>query len=138
MADVALRDMLRWLDGEEVGDQEAGDDGDEVKTLIIMMIIKCTMHNPTSAVDSSRHSLISLGTASAQAGIQRDTNWVRDRIAIFDATNSTDKQRQWLLEECTSPAKRSNKPTGMVFIESICDDEELLEQNFHFKVWCCY
>jgi hypothetical protein len=57
-----------------------------------------------------------------------------DRIAIFDATNSTNKRRQWILEECTSPAKRPGKPTGCVFVESICDDEELLMENFRFKI----
>lgn len=57
-----------------------------------------------------------------------------DRIAIFDATNSTNKRRQWILEECTSPAKRPGKPTGCVFVESICDDEELIMENFRFKI----
>lgn len=55
-------------------------------------------------------------------------------LAIFDATNSTVKRRQWILEECTSPEKRPGKPTGVVFVESVCDDEALLEENFRFKV----
>ncbi len=58
----------------------------------------------------------------------------RSRIAIFDATNSTNERRQWVLEECTSPEKRGDKITGCVFVESVCDDEELLEENFRFKV----
>jgi 6-phosphofructo-2-kinase/fructose-2,6-biphosphatase 1 len=57
-----------------------------------------------------------------------------DRIAIFDATNSTDKRRQWILDMCTSPARRPGKPTGCVFVESICDDQELIMENFRFKV----
>lgn len=57
-----------------------------------------------------------------------------DRIAIYDATNSTDKRRRWILDECTSRAKRPGKPTGCIFVESICDDEELLNENFRFKV----
>ncbi len=58
----------------------------------------------------------------------------QSRIAIFDATNSTNQRRQWVLEECTSPLKRGGKVTGCVFVESVCDDEELLEENFRFKV----
>ncbi|EEC51418.1 predicted protein, partial [Phaeodactylum tricornutum CCAP 1055/1] len=57
-----------------------------------------------------------------------------ERIAIFDATNSTDKRRKWLLQECTSPDKRPGKPTGVVFVESICDDQELLEENYRYKI----
>jgi hypothetical protein len=54
-----------------------------------------------------------------------------DRIlAIFDATNSTNAT----LDEITSPSKRVGKATGVVFVESICDNEELLRQNSKFKV----
>ena len=59
----------------------------------------------------------------------------RERIAIFDATNSTNARRQWILDMCTNPEKRGeDKPTGCVFIESICDDEELLMENYLDKV----
>lgn len=58
----------------------------------------------------------------------------RSRVAIFDATNSTEARRNWVLEQCTSPSKRGEKVTGLVFVESVCDDEELLEENFRFKV----
>lgn len=98
VAEVALRDMLDWLDDEESDEDRIlrGDSG--------------------------------FTNASDEEGR------FRDRIAIFDATNSTVKRRQWILEECTSPEKRPDKPTGVVFVESICDDEDLLEENFHFKV----
>jgi broad specificity phosphatase PhoE len=58
----------------------------------------------------------------------------RSRIAIFDATNSTQERRRWVLEECTSATKRKDKITGCIFVESVCDDQELLEENFRFKV----
>jgi 6-phosphofructo-2-kinase/fructose-2,6-biphosphatase 2 len=99
VADIALRDMLDWLD----------DDDDEGEARMFRG-------------DSG------LTTASDEAGSSRD------RIAIYDATNSTVKRRNWILEECTSPEKRPDKPTGVVFVESICDDEDLLEENFRFKV----
>ena len=59
---------------------------------------------------------------------------VSQKIAIFDATNSTEQRRQWVLEQCTSPEKRGDKKTGVVFVESICTDQELLEENYRFKV----
>jgi len=59
---------------------------------------------------------------------------VSSRIAIFDATNSTIERRQWVLQEATDPIKRKGKKTGCVFVESICTDQELLEENFRFKV----
>jgi len=93
-ADLALKDMLNWLD--EVGEEEE-------------LYMSNTPHSPRRAV-------------------------ARERTAIFDATNSTKARRKWILEECTSIEKRADKPTGIVFVETICDDEELLEENFRFKV----
>lgn len=55
----------------------------------------------------------------------------KDRVAIFDATNSTKARRDWVLQECTS---NSTKRTGVVFVESICDDKDLLNANFLTKV----
>eukprot|EP00536_Pseudo-nitzschia_multiseries_P012412 jgi/Psemu1/68288/estExt_Genemark1.C_4730024 len=106
VAELALRDMLRWIDGEE----ETDNDG-EGKQL-------------------SSNSSRSVNSRSSNSSVTE----ARDRIAIFDATNSTDKRRRWILEECTNPAKRPGKPTGVVFVESICDDEELLLENFRFKI----
>lgn len=95
VAEIALRDMLKWIDNEQ------DDDSDN---------------------EASVHSFSNINLGQ------------QDRIAIFDATNSTDKRRRWVLEECTDPAKRPGKPTGVVFVESICDDQELLDENFRFKV----
>lgn len=99
VAELALRDMLRWLDAED----DESDDEDRFASA------------STASSTSSSHEQ-------------------RDRIAIFDATNSTDKRRQWLLEECTAPAKRIGKPTGIIFVESLCDDRELLQENYRFKI----
>ncbi|KAL3936849.1 MAG: hypothetical protein SGBAC_007925, partial [Bacillariaceae sp.] len=71
---------------------------------------------------------------SVGSGVSESDYFRQDRIAIFDATNSTNKRRQWILEECTSPEKRPGKPTGCVFVESICDDQELIQENFRFKI----
>ena len=98
VAEVALRDMLAWLDDED------------------------TIGRRVFRNDSG------LTTMSDEEGPSSD------RIAIFDATNSTVTRRTWILQECTSPEKRPGKPTGVVFVESICDDKDLLEENFRFKV----
>lgn len=68
------------------------------------------------------------------AHIAAKASIVTSRIAIFDATNSTRERRKWVLEEATNPANRNGKKTGCVFVESICDDQELLDENFRFKV----
>ena len=102
VAGIALKEMLKWLDGED-------------------------QHTTTRHSSGSGSSL--LPDVFLDAGEHRN-----DRIAIFDATNSTDERRQWILEQCTSPALRKGKPTGVVFVESICDDEELLLQNYTFKI----
>jgi hypothetical protein len=97
VAEMALIDMLKFLDGE---DQE--DAGDSSSAL-----------TGEGFKDGKKHS---------------------DRIAIFDATNSTAKRRAWILDQCTHPLKRAGKPTGVVFVESICDDPDLLRENYKFKV----
>jgi len=53
----------------------------------------------------------------------------KTKVAIFDATNSTADRRKWVLETLTS-----SPGTGVIFVESVCDDAEMLEENFRFKV----
>ena len=103
VAELALLDMLSWLDQEEEEDL-----------------------NGSSHTESfSRQSNIS---ASNRNVLQHG------RVAIFDATNSTVARRNWILEMCTSPKTRKDKPTGVVFVESVCDDKELIEENYRYKV----
>jgi chaperonin cofactor prefoldin len=56
------------------------------------------------------------------------------RIAIFDATNSTKARRNWILQQCDKASEVSGKETGVVFVESICDDKELLTENYNIKI----
>jgi 6-phosphofructo-2-kinase len=81
-----------------------------------------TISDEESAIDSS-------GSSSDEVNFKN-----HERVAIFDATNSTDKRRNWILEQCTSPVLRKGKQTGLVFVESICDDVELLEENYRYKI----
>jgi hypothetical protein len=50
------------------------------------------------------------------------------QIGIFDGTNSTRERRNFLLEELG----KSNLPDHrVVFIESICNDDKIIEKNIH-------
>lgn len=44
-------------------------------------------------------------------------------VAILDATNSTKSRRRWIQERCDSAR------IDTIFVESICDDEELIMSN---------
>lgn len=59
------------------------------------------------------------------------------RVAIFDATNSTKQRRAWILQTCKERDEESGKSTGVVFVESICNDQELLEENMRQKISSC-
>jgi hypothetical protein len=117
-AEVALRDMLRWIDNEE-------DDEDHMHS---------DSFSTGAGVGGGGHSRRASDVSAITSVDVLESKVESDRIAIFDATNSTNKRRSWILEECTSPAKRAGKPTGVVFVESICDDEELLRENYRFKI----
>ena len=54
-----------------------------------------------------------------------------ERVAIFDATNSTKERRDSVLRVISNEARTN---VGVVFLESLCDDIELLEDNFRQKV----
>ena len=108
-AELALKDTLDWL--EEAGeDQEEEDDYSITASASGSLFIGHTSH-------SSR----------------RQTQ----RIAIFDATNSTRARRNWILQQCDEASEVSGKETGVVFVESICDDKELLQENFNVKIQSC-
>lgn len=50
-------------------------------------------------------------------------------MAIFDATNTTKARRRMLTERAAE-----EKNVLLVFIESICDDPEILAQNYKLKL----
>lgn len=59
--------------------------------------------------------------------------WLREadgkgRVAIFDATNTTRSRRQAL---CTRARKEQ---VGLLFVESICDDKDILDRNYDLKL----
>jgi 6-phosphofructo-2-kinase len=135
VAEMALLDMLRWLDEEDDDDNNttANPHHHNHQSTSNLSESGSTAAGggggATAAnLDSTRHSTSSLGAPPK-------FSWKRyERVAIFDATNSTDKRRRWILEMCTAPERRKGKPTGVVFVESLCDDKELLDENYRYKV----
>jgi predicted kinase len=111
-AEVALRDTLEWL-------EDNGSNGDSSLSSLIS--------------DESLSSLDSFTSGHTSHSARRQTQ----RIAIFDATNSTRERRRWILQECAKASEASGKRTGVVFVESICDDKELLAENFNVKISSC-
>lgn len=55
--------------------------------------------------------------------------WQDPRVALFDATNTTVARRATLLAR-----NRKEKNVTMVFVESICDDVEILQRNYQMKL----
>jgi len=59
-------------------------------------------------------------------------------VAILDATNTTRERREKVLERCREAAANergeSAPPLRVVFLESICDDESILEGNYKMKL----
>lgn len=76
----------------------------------------------------------SIGGGVGGGGASSSSSAPKSRVGIFDATNSTKERRDWVLRECNDPVKRAGKPTGVVFVESVCDDDDLMRENFHTKV----
>ena len=137
-------------DETECDDDDNGDDDDVVaqqQRSFSSMNPECLMSerfSPVGRTTNSKRGGTSKGKTLPQ--LDHSTSYIpdivtkeqllkRERIAIFDATNSTNARRQWILDMCTNPEKRGeDKPTGCVFIESICDDEELLMENYLDKI----
>lgn len=57
----------------------------------------------------------------------------KNRTAIFDATNRTRARRKAIIDKVTA-FQHGRRPIGTIFVESICDDEELLLENFRYKI----
>jgi hypothetical protein len=50
-------------------------------------------------------------------------------IAIFDATNTTQERRKWLKDALHAEEQRSSIKFQLVFVEPVCDDEEIIKSN---------
>lgn len=60
----------------------------------------------------------------------RPTTPHHTRVAFFDATNTTQARRQKLLER----NRRESKAVSLIFVESVCDDPNVLQRNYQLKL----
>jgi predicted kinase len=101
-AQVALKDTLEWLEDND----------------------KVFGSSTTSDASSSSSSLSDNNDDAFYYGhTSHSSRRQTQRIAIFDATNSTRARRAWILQQCDEACELSGKQTGVVFVESICDDK---------------
>ena len=65
-------------------------------------------------------------------------DWLRKQqgacVVIFDATNTTRRRRQLLTERCRAESRDSGNDVSIVFVESICDDPNVLSRNYEMKL----
>ena len=65
--------------------------------------------------------------------------WLEDAPAgcaagIFDATNTTVARRRAVIERCARAEKLSSTPLRLVFVESVCNDEQILRHSYRLKL----
>mmetsp|Transcript_17705 Transcript_17705/g.38800 ORF Transcript_17705/g.38800 Transcript_17705/m.38800 type:complete len:483 (+) Transcript_17705:73-1521(+) len=84
--------------------------------------------------DSSNPDAASKRENIAMETLDTLLDWLDDggEIAIFDATNSTVARRKMVTERCLG--RSSATSIGCVFVETICDDPEVLQANLLIKV----
>eukprot|EP00429_Kryptoperidinium_foliaceum_P024126 CAMPEP_0176143664 /NCGR_PEP_ID=MMETSP0120_2-20121206/73128_1 /TAXON_ID=160619 /ORGANISM="Kryptoperidinium foliaceum, Strain CCMP 1326" /LENGTH=672 /DNA_ID=CAMNT_0017479989 /DNA_START=11 /DNA_END=2029 /DNA_ORIENTATION=+ len=144
-AHLALQDTLEWLHGNDAATLAALAEGD-VSVTSFTTGATTEDDDDTTTDDSSQDFFFTSGHQSH--GARRQFH----RIAIFDATNTTNERRQWILRECAKADHKYNsmsggqskkkqpahqeyhQRTGVLFLESICDDQELLKENFQVKI----
>lgn len=82
--------------------------------------------DPTSAVAKARREELAMEV------IQDMLSWVdggSERFAIFDATNTTKARRLAVARQM-----RGREDLGVIFVESVCDDQDILEANIALKL----
>jgi len=99
LAKAALKDMFSWFDEDDGNDVWGSSD----------------MNSPTNSSSSGG------GGGKPSSSYSRSQN-LGSSIAVFDATNSTNERRQMILRMCKA---REGSEIGVVFVESICDDEQV-------------
>lgn len=128
-AALAMKDMIKWLDDDDQDQCECSEDSDQQPDLVVEM--EGSMDDEAA---KRRRKLIRRSSSSSSESLASRFVPLTDRVAIFDATNSTKARRNWIVDTLTNHGAESRKPIGIVFVESICDDKELLEENFKYKV----
>jgi broad specificity phosphatase PhoE len=83
--------------------------------------------------DKNNKEMSALRERIASQCMEEAISWLEEQagvcVAIFDATNTTRKRRAKIVQRC-------GKGSGLtpVFVESICDDPEILKENYRLKL----
>jgi 6-phosphofructo-2-kinase/fructose-2,6-biphosphatase 2 len=83
-------------------------------------------HPPASFFDPNNAEGARMREIVAQEAFNDILKWYSEEngvVAILDATNSTKKRREWIVGKCRERGIR------LMFVESICDSEELVLSN---------
>lgn len=80
---------------------------------------------PATFFDPANHTGVAARQQMALAALDDVFAWLDEKpgVAIYDATNGTRSRRDLVLHRCTARGLR------VLFIESVCTDPELVEQN---------
>lgn len=85
-----------------------------------------TPHPPADFFDTGNVEGERLRRCAAEAAMNDLINWFKTKqgtVAILDATNSTRERRHWIAKKCAAEGFE------VMFVESKCDDEELIMSN---------
>jgi broad specificity phosphatase PhoE len=82
-------------------------------------------NQPAAFFDPANTEGVNARRAMAEAALTDVLAWLETdgQIAIYDATNATQTRRLWVREQCEARSAR------VVFVESICDDPDIVEAN---------
>ena len=89
----------------------------------------CGANQSANFYDHSNAEALAQRTMACNAALNDTIEYIQQdgcRIAIFDATNSQRVRREHILQSLADAGIGSKR---VIFVESICDDEALLEEN---------
>ncbi len=118
---TALKDMLAWLDHHSGRPNSSREDLDDAKSPAVgesILLPPKSQGSPVSFVSSTASTTGGTPSTSKATGVGGPFY-----VGIYDATNSTKDRRQAIHDACTSQG------IPFMFIESICDDEEIVLAN---------
>lgn len=84
--------------------------------------------SPTNAEAKLLREELAMAVQDCMYEWLREDESSKGRVAIFDATNTTKARRQALANR----AKKEN--VFLLFVESICDDKDVLKRNYELKL----
>jgi len=94
--------------------------------------VEVTSSGKSDFFDPNNESAKAQREAVARAALNDMLQWMmrEGEIGIFDATNSTEERRQLIIRVC----KSSPLDLGICFIETLCTNQDVLEENMRCKV----